>query len=373
MIPNVIKKLCALSLIVFAAHAEAQVVLQQLTVPLSVEFDTNPTFSDTNKQSIWRYTAIPTYTISAVEDNNRWYSNIGFRIQRSSNKNVSIDREDPNLVIGWDRQGERDELKLVANYNENSTRNTELTTTGLINSDVTATTKSIAADWSRLLTERLNFSLGGELLKTSYDSAGFTGYTTKSINSALSYQATEKLITFVNIGYVRYNSDSQNNLGLQASRNSQNSQNYLGGITYVVNPQLDFTVAAGRNHITSSGYANIARASFNYQAERHLMRGELERSVSATGIGNFQESDRLNLNYSYDLSDKSAIGTGFSLQKNNSLNSNEITYLNGFYSRDLSDRWAMRVSLDYRKIKDTSRSVSGEIAGLTFIYTTPEF
>ena len=373
MIPNVITKLCTLSIILFATHTEARVVLQQFSVPLSVEYDTNPTFSNTNKQSIWRYTAVPSYTISAVEDANRLYSNIGFRIQRSSNKNVNIDREDPNLTVGWVRQDERDEFKLTANYSENSTRNTELRTTGLINSDVTATSKSIAADWSRLLTERLNFTLGGELLKSSYNSPSFTGYITKSIDSALSYQATEKLITFVNIGYVHYSNGSQNNLGLQASQNSQNSQNYVGGITYVVNPQLDFTVAAGRNYITSSGFANIAKASLNYQAERHLMRGELERSVAATGIGNFQESDRLNLTYSYDLNDKSAVGAGFSLQRNNSLNSNETTYLNGFYTRDLSDRWVMRASIDVRKIKDTSRSVSGEIAGLTFIYTTPEF
>ena len=373
MTTNVIKKLYILSLVIFTANAEAQVVLQQMTVPLSVEYDTNPRFSDNDKQSIWRYTAVPTYSISAVEDKNRWYSNIGFRIQRSSDKNISIDREDPNLLVGWNRQGERDEFNLLASYNENSTRNTELTTTGLINSDITATTKSIAADWSRLLTEKLNFTLGGELLKTSYDGAGFTGYITKSINSSLSYQTTEKLITFLNIGYVRYNSDSQNTLGLQSSRNYENAQNYLGGLTYVVNPQLDFTVAAGRNHTTSAGFANIGKVSFNYQAERHLIRGELERSVAATGIGNFQESDRLNLAYSYDLNDKSTIGTAYSLQKNNSLNSNEITYLNGFYSRDLSDRWSMKVSLDYRKLKYTSRSVSGEIAGLTFIYTTPEF
>ena len=254
------------------------------------------------------------------------------------------------MVIGWDRQNEQGNFKLLASYNENSTRNTELTTTGLINQDVTATSKLIAADWSRLLTEKLNFTLRGELLKTSYDGAGFTGYNTKSIDSYLGYQVTEKLITFVNIGYIKYKSDSQSTLSSQGSQNSQNSENYLAGITYVVNPQLDFSIAAGRNHTSSVGNANIAKASFNYQSERYLLNGELERSVAATGIGNFQESDRLNLSYSYDLSDKSAIGTGFSLQKNNSLNSNEITYVNGFYSRDLSDRWAMRVSLDYRKI-----------------------
>lgn len=373
MISNVIKKLCTLSLIVFTAHAEALVVLQQLTAPVSVEYDSNPLLLTSNKQSVWRYTTVPSYTIAAVENNNRWYGNVGIRIQRSSNKNISIDREDPIITLGWDRQGERDELKLLANYSQNSTRNTQLTTTGLINTDVTETRKLVSADWSRLLTQKLNLAVGGEIVVTSFDSAAFVGFTTKTIDSTLSYQVTEKLTTFSNISFVRFTNDVQNNIGLQASQSVQNSQNYLAGFTYLVNPQLDFTVALGINHTSSVGSANIGEASINYQAERHLIKGELARNVAAAGLGQFQQSDILNLAYTYDFGDKSALGSSFSLQKNKSLNPNDIIVVGGFYSRELSNSWSMRANLDYRRLKDTTQSVSGEVAGLTFIYTTPEF
>ena len=353
-----------------AAQAEAQVVLQRVSVPLSIEFDSNPTFSKNDKQSIWRYTAAPTYSISAVDDLNRWYTNIGFSIQRSSNKSISVDREDPNLVLGWNRTLEKGNFSLVANYNENSTRTTELRTTGLINQDITATTKSIEAVWLRELTDRLNFSLNAGLVKNSYDSPSFTGYNTKSIGSSLSYQVSEKLVTFVNLGYEKYKTDSTST---QNSQSSRNSQNYNAGFNYIVSPQLDFSLLAGFNRTSSAGSAKIGRASFNYQAERHLLRGALARDVSPTGLGDFQETDRLSLGYSYNLSEKSNIGTEYTLQKNNSLNSNETTYLSNFYSRNFSDRWAMRVSLDLRRIKDTVQTVNGEIAGLTFIYNTPEF
>jgi hypothetical protein len=370
---KVIKRLIAIAFTAFTLNAEALVVLQQFSLPLDIEHDSNPTLSENNKQSIWLYSATPTYTISAVENQNRWYGIAGLRLQRSSDKNISIDREDPNLVVGWDRQLERGNFKLVGNYSESSTRTTELRTTGLVNQDVTATTKSITADWSRLLTEKLNFTLGADLQKNSYDAPGFVGYTTKTLDSSLSYQVNEKLSTFVNVAYVKYKSDPQIALNTQNSQNSQNSQNYLMGFNYSYTPQLDFSVAAGVNHTSSAGSARAGKASFNFSAERYQLRGDLERSVSATGLGDFQESDRLSLGYNYTLSEISELGAGFSFQKNNSLNTNETTFLTGFYSRELSDRWLMRLSLDLRQQKSDTQDANGEVAGLTFIYNTPEF
>jgi predicted porin len=367
---KVIKNLAAVAFAVIALNAEALVVLQQFSLPLGIEHDSNPTLVENNKQSIWLYTASPTYTISAVDNQNRWYGTLGVRLQRSSDKNISVDREDPDLVAGWEKELERGSFKLVGNYNESSTRTTELRTTGLVNQDLTATRKSLAADWTRLLTERLSFALGAELLKNSYDAPSFTGYSTRSLDSSLNYQVNEKLTTFVSAGYIKYKSDSQ--VGLVVS-NTQNSQNYLVGITYLFSPQLDFSVAIGVNHTSSAGSGKLANASFNYSADRHQINGAAGRSVAASGIGDFQESDSYSLGYSYMLSDKSDIGTAFSYQKNNSLNTNETVFLNGFYSRSLSDRWALRLSLDLRKQKTETQTANGEVAGLTLIYNTQEF
>ena len=370
---KVVKSLAFVVLAVFTLHAEALVVLQQFSLPLGVEHDSNPTLAENNKQSIWLYTASPTYTISALENQNRWYGALGVRLQRSSDKNISIDREDPSLVAGWERQLEKGNFKLVGNYNQSSTRATELRTTGLVNQDVTATTKSLAADWTRLLTERLSLALGAGLLKNSYDAPGFTAYTTKSIDSSLNYQVNEKLATFVSAGYVKYKSDSQGGLVASNTQNSQNTQNYLLGITYLLSPQLDFSIAIGVNRTSSAGSGRVGSASFNYIADRHKINGAVGRSVAASGIGDFQESDSYSLGYSYMLSDISEVGTTFSYQKNNSLNTNETMFLNGFYSRSLSDRWALRLSLDLRKQKTETQTANGEVAGLTLIYNTPEF
>ena len=351
---------------VISSHAEALVVLQEASVPISVEYDTNPVMSSTDKRSIWRYTATPRYSIATVADRNRWYSEVSLRLERSSDKKLSVDREDPNVVVGWERDSERDRFSLIGKYNKANTRITEFDETGLVVNDASSSTRSVAANWSRLLTERLNFSLSGQYLKTSYSGGNFTDYSTKSLNSTLIYEWSERVRPFIQVGLTDFNSDGQ-------GRRNTKSQNYLVGAHVDISPKFNVSASAGINHLSTAGNGRIANTNFNYLGERYSLRGSLERSVSASSIGNFQESDRLSLGYNYDLSDRSRLGADFSWRKNNSLNDSEIKQLSGFYSRDLTEFWQMNLLLQTRNLKSANRSANGNVAGITFTYNIPEF
>jgi hypothetical protein len=366
MIANAVVKLCALCFMVFTTQAQALVVLQQGYVPFGVEYDTNPTLSSNNSQSIWRYTATPRYVVSAVENQNRWYADAGIRLQRSSDKRVSIDREDPNIIIGWENDSERGRFSLVGRYNKTSTRFTEFDGTGLVTNDGSAIARSISANWSRLLTEKLNFSIGGQYLKTAYSGGTFTNFATKSLNSTLTYELNEKVSPFIQVGLADFNPEGQ-------GRRDTQSQDYLIGANVTLTPQFNFSAATGINHVSSSGSAWVGNTSFNYLEEKHSFRGALARNVSVSSIGNFQEADRLSLGYGYDLTDKSRLGTDLTWRRNNSLNSNEAKQITGFYSRDLSEFWQMRLSLQHRNLKSVNRSANGNVVGIAFTYNTPEF
>ena len=351
---------------VISSHAEALVVLQQASVPMGVEYDSNPRMSSTDKRSIWRYIATPRYSIATVADRNRWYSEVSLRLERSSDKKLSVDREDPNVVVGWERDSERDRFSLIGRYNKANTRITEFDETGLVVNDASSSTRSVAANWSRLLTERLNFSLGGQYLKTSYSGGNFTDYSTKSLNSTLIYEWSERVRPFIQVGLTDFNSDGQR-------RRNTKSQNYLVGAHVDISPKFNVSASAGINHLSTAGNGRIANTNFNYLGERYSLRGSLERSVSASSIGNFQESDRLSLGYNYDLSGRSRLGADFSWRKNNSLNDSETKQLSGFYSRDLTEFWQMKLLLQTRNLKSANRSANGNIAGITFTYNIPEF
>jgi hypothetical protein len=361
-----IKRLCVLGIMVISSHAQALIVLQQASASLGVEHDTNSSMSSTDKQSVWRYAATPRYSIAAVDEKNRWYSDVSLRLERSSDKRLSIDREDPTVVVGWDKEGERDRFSLIGRYVKTSTRFTEFDETGVIVNTGSSITRSVAANWSRLLTEKLNFSLGGQYLKTAYSGGNFTNFATKSLNSTLTYEWNEKVSPFAQISLTEFKPED-------SLRQDTKSQNYLAGANVNLSPRFNFNASAGINHLSSAGNGRIANAGFNYLGEKYTVRGTISRSVSATSVGNFQESDRLSLGYNYELSDRSRLGADFSWRKNNSLNDSESKQLSGFYSKDLSEFWQLRLSLQHRNLKSVNRSANGNIAGITLTYNIPEF
>lgn len=366
------KRLFLLSFMGFATHAQALVVLQQLTVPSGVEYDSNVEMSVDDAQSAWRYFTTPTYTVSAVQDQNRWYSSLGLRLLRSSDKRLIVDREDPVVTIGWDRELEKGGFKLFGTYDKNSIRSVQLKRTGFVNVDGDETTKTLNAQWTRLLTERLNLTLGANLNKTHFSVGPLADYSIRNFISGLTYQVNEKVSTYGTATFSKYQAHSG-----EGFNDDINFQKYLGGINVEYSPGLNLTAGAGLGHFSGFGSIFLANAGFNYQFEKHSLNGRVERTAEiAGGQGDVQTSRIFALGYGYDLSNVSKLGSTFVWQKNDfelSL-SNETMNLVGFYTRDLSDRWSMRVSLEYRTLQEQRQNTAnGELAGITFIYTTPQF
>lgn len=355
-----------LYLIFNSMQANALVILQQASVSTSVEYDTNPTLVPNNEQSIFRYTASPKYTLSAVDGNNRWYTNVGINLQRSSNQSVSGNRKDPNINIGWEREYERGRYSIITAYSKSSSRLSELNTTGIVDKDGTIASKSIAVAWSRLLNERLDLSVNGQYAKTNVTSSSFSNTTTKALGAVLTYQLSEKISPFMQANV----SDLSSGNG---SSNSTISQNYLLGTNVEVNPQLSLSGSLGLNHQQSSGNGWVANTSASYLGERYNFRGALSRNVVPSATGQFQKNDNLSLVYGYDLSDTSKTGVDLSWNSNDSINGSETRQLSGWYSKELSDLWQFRLALSLKNLKNSNQSANDSVFGITFTYNTPEF
>jgi predicted porin len=369
---SMLKKLVLAGLLAFSAQVCALDVLQQASVTAGIDFDTNPLLSSVDKQSIWRYYATPRYSISTEQDQNRWYLDGSLRVQRSSDRSIAVDREDPSINAGWTRQYDRGNYGLVARYSRTSTRITEFDGTGLVAADGSSTAKSLAANWAHLLTERLNLNLGSQYSKTEFSGGGgFSDFTTKSINAGLSYQLTETISPYIQVNFSKFTSGGA--VGVGSGGGDTNSQNYLAGANFTFTPRWSLGLGAGINHVSSVGSSWIADANSTYLGERYQVTGTLGRSVSASGIGNFQESDRAALGYSYELTELSRLGVDYSWRKNRSLNDSETQQLSGYYGRDLSDSWQMRLTAQMRELKTGNVSANGNIFGISFVYNTPEF
>ena len=349
-----------------ATQVKALIFEQNISVLTGVEYDSNPAFAPSNEQSVWRYTALPTYTASLAEDRNRWFTTASLSLQRSSDSAISESRQDPNLIVGWEHEYERGSFNITADYNKTSSRLNEFISNGVVDKDGSATTKSISASWSRLLTDRLNLSAAGQYSQVNYAGSGLSNYKTKSISSSLTYELNEKVSPFIQVGVSQLNSEASNT-------QSKVSQSYLIGTKALLRPNLNMSASLGLNHRQGSGNGLVANLTTTYLAEKYNVQGSLSRNVTASGIGEFQKTDNLSLKYVYELSDKARVGSEFAWSRNSSTGGNNTMQIGGWYSKEMSAFWQFRTNLNLKQLKNDGQSANSSIIGISFIYNTLDF
>lgn len=361
-----LSKLLAIGLVTCSSPVNAAIVLQKISVVTGVEYESNPTFTSSNQRSVLRATALPTYTAFLVDEKNRWFTTAGLSVQRSSDSAVSESRQDPNLVVGWEHEYDKGTFNISADYSKTSSRLNEFSTNGVIDQDGSATTKSISASWSRSLTERLNLSAAGQYSQINYARSGFSNYKSKSLNSSLTYEWNERINTFAQIGISELNSELN-------STQSRFSKSLLVGTTAMLSPTFNMSANAGINHRQGSGAGLVANISMSYLAERYNLQGSLSRNVTPSGIGEFQQTNNLNVRYVYELSEKSRVGSDFAISSNGSTAGNNTLQVGGWYAKELSDSMQFRINLNRKQLTNASQSASSNIIGISLNYNTPNF
>ncbi len=370
-------KLLLVSMILFSMPAKALIVLQNASAAANVDYDTNLNLRE-EKQDVWRYSITPRYSVEVANEKNRWFADGGLLLQRSSDENISADREDPNLGVGWQRELEKGQFSLGARYQKRSSRFAQFDTNALVDVDGSSVNRSVYADYSRVLTEKINFSVGANYSTNEFSNSSFVDSTTKSINSTANYVFNERITPFIQLGFTDFEPDgvaTEPNIFNQRNFNNQSrtSRNISVGSNFLISPRLTFVSSIGVNRTSTAGAGWIANANLSYEAERSTFQGRLARTVVPGGLGDFQETDIFALNYGYELSDKSTLGADFNMSRSRSQFDFETTQLNTFYSRELSADWQMRVNVRYRNVKGTTFSAHNNNFGISLIYNIPQF
>lgn len=367
---KVTTNLVAFGMFAFAEFASAEVILEQnVDVSAGTEYHTNLQLQqDNNKQSVWLYNIIPKYTMSALDGVNEWYGTAGLNIVRSSNSTVSKDREDPNAEIGWRHELERGDFGIKANYTKASTRESQFQDTGVVIQDGSSIAKSIVASYSHLITSSLNYT--GDL---GYEKTSFTGVTTLKnyslgyLNNVFSYKYNEMISPYVGIRLNDYRSSDVINTRTKY-------QEYLVGSELELSPKLTLNIGTGFVHFSpTSKNRLIGLVDVSYKGERYTLTGNIGRTVLPTGLGNIDIADRLAVAYGYDLTEKSSVGVDYGMGKNKAT-SLDTTQLGAFYNRELTEKWVMRLTYNFRDLKiQGAPKVEDHAAGILFTYKLPNF
>ncbi len=358
----------ALALLLPAA-ARADRFEHGLTAAVASEYDSNPALSATTSTGVWRYSLVPGYSLNRVSGADVWNARLGLRLERSSDADLSIGREDPSLSLAWMRQTPTGSFGVSADYEETSTRVAELQDSGLVAADGSKIGNNFAATWSQALDERGTLSLNLGHAGISYRGGSLTDYATLSAGATLSRARDERTSHYLRFSAARYTPES--------GGADSDSFDFLAGMRLSRSERLNLDLSAGINRTVAQTAKNGWQGSvkLNYALdERSAFSFDLGRSVASSGVGGFVESDVLNASWHRALSDKQSIGASWSKRRSQAAATGDTAQLNLFASRALGEAWSLRASYLYKQAQGGGvAAASGHVLSLTLSYANPDF
>ena len=360
----------------FLAGVSAQsfaVTVQSLTIPLSVGYESNPQLSVSNEQSISRVTLTPSYSLTSNEGPNQWNTTASFSAVRTSNQAISQNRNDPSLNVGWTHSYETGQFSVTGLANQQSTRVSELTDSGIVSGDNTRKTYSASVNWLNNLSDRTSLSLGGSRDEAKYSGAVTTGlvdYQNESFNTKLNYSVNEQLQTFVQLSASSYKPQNSNSL-------SSKTKSADLGFTWNASDKLNINVSIGsyetqiEDNTKSDGWQGSVDAQ--YSTLRTNSHFSISRSQSPSSLGSINESNQLAAGWSYNVNERDNIALNISRVENLTLNKPKTTQFSANYTRELSLSWDFQLLAEHKATEDKLTNASSSSIMASIVYKLPDF
>lgn len=356
-----------------AQNVNAVEISKKAVFLTSVEYDSNPNLSE-EKDPVWIYTLAPQFLVDVNSEFNRWFLDAKLLVQRHSNEKVLGDREDPRLTLGWERTYESGVFGLKAEYEENSSRTSQLTSTGVFaNQEGLQKTKSLAGKWQHRISPRWSALTESAYRDVVFENSGtLGGYNLSEIATKFTYEYTDRLNTNILLGYAFFKPDELFD-DTKLSR-------VIFGADYQLSEGLNVEGHAGIYNLSgqqsSSGLESGVKAG--YTAESSYYTAEVNRELGASGIGGFQKTDTLKLGYLFNKTELDRFGLDYGLsrsRKDSDINIDWLSYqqLTAYYERNLSSSWLARFTASHKELGLTGTHTRGDVLGVTFVYDTLSF
>lgn len=344
---------------------------QQANLPILFQYDNNPLMQDTNITPIWKSTIDPHYSLIAVHDLSRWNADITFHVERTSDQSIAMNREDPSLGLGWNRDFENGQFGVRLGYAKSSSRATTLEETGRASGgDLTRVSKSAGVDLQFAINDKLSMSSSANASRMTFQGNAGSGAGSRAYAASVSlnYQYSEYFQPYLQLTANRSESDD-------ALTPSTNVYGAVIGTNWNFLEQLTLGGNWGFNQVTggSSGRGWQAAGNLSYAFEKSSFSMALSRSISPSANGGFISSDQISGGWRYDLTDRSRTGIDVSMRKNHGESKSESSQFSTWYERDLNPEWNLKASYQYKQSSSTDLQAHGSLLGLSLGYNFSEF
>ena len=341
-----------------------------VALPMTVEHDTNPRLDADSSEGVTRTTIAPDYNLTGTFGRDELQLGVGMHLERSSNQSISLNREDPELRLGWQRESEMGGFGLAAKYDERSTLFSTLEETGVVASDGTRKQYALSGNWREAISERSNLASDVQYSSIDYDDGALTSYDDLSASFNWDYSVSENVVPFTRFALSRYVPEDD------AGAASSTSYSPSAGVRLKMSEQLEGTLHAGVNRISGGQSSASWQGGFEllYTGARFAASLDAERTTVASGEGGFVEVNQLRSTWRYAIDETTSAGIDASWQDNKGQTPNTMRQFAAWASRELSPFWMTRLSIAYKQRQQDGRpDASANILGVTLIYSHPDF
>ncbi len=344
---------------------------QSVSLPTTLEHDSNVSLSATNKQAVSRLIVLPAYSLVGTYGINELKAGLGLRVERSSQQRASINRNDPNFQFGWRRLTETGEFGLTAKYDEVSSREAALLETGSVTADNTRKTKSLGGLWRFAASELSTLTFDADYKKVSYDAGAQTDFNNLAAGLTWAYTWSERIEPFLRFAVNRYDPDKST-----ATVNSSDYSTVTAGVKIKTSENVEWSAQGGPGHMSArtgeSGWQGSL--GMQYRGERYDTTLNIGRSSAPSGDGGFVASDRVTGTFGYTIGERSGLGFSASWQGNKGNNPNTMQQLGGWGSHELSPFLHARLYYQHKlRHQNGQPDASGDVLGITLVYSPPGF
>lgn len=326
---------------------------------------------DTNISALWKSTVKPHYSLIGIHDLNLFNADVKLHVERNSDQNIAINRQDPSFGLGWQREFERGQFGIRFGYDKSSSRSTTLEEIGRASGgDSTRTNKSIGVNLQYVLAERVSLSSSANISRMTFQGGGATGggSSAYAASASLNYLYSEFLQPYLQVTANRSEPD-------EVFSSATNVYSTVVGANWALFEKMNLGANWGYNQTTGAtcGRGWQAAGNLSYIFEKSSLNMVMSRSISPSANGGFISSDQISGGWRYDLSDRSSAGIDASMRKNHGEGKSESSQFSTWYARELNPDWNLRLSYLHKQSVSTDQQAHNNVLGMSINYKFSNF
>lgn len=345
-----------------------------LTVPLEVEYDSNPNMSVGSSTGVTFVRAVPTVTARYVRDVDEFGLDAALTAEKSSNQDVAKDRLDPRFRGFWKHATPLTNTELAVVLDRSALRDLGLSNQVQTGTDGSRTLYGFNGRWTRDLDPLSALSVEGSQEWEKYSGTPTADFRRTTGVVRYSRARSERQTWYAAVNGQLYRSEESTAAVPPTPSQRSTVIGALAGVDHEFSPWFRLDAGAGPVHfidpVSRNGWQAVVRAT--YTAERWSGGLDFSRTpvVNAT-FGGLVLSDQLRLRFRYDLGALSHVAVEGGHARESVARSSR-TEMTAAWVRQWTESWQVSIKASRNRQQGPEGTARSNRIGVVLIYTAPD-